>query len=87
MMKTHAKIQKWGNGLALRISGIMREVPHLKEGSKVDIEVTEAGFTVTKSKRQNRFPYKEAELLKGLSPEKAHTDLLALPLSHEIEQE
>lgn len=86
-MKTHAKIQKWGNSLALRISGIMREVPHLKEGSIVDIEVTEAGFTVTKPNRPNRFPYQEAELLKGLTPEKAHADLLALPLSHEIEQE
>lgn len=84
-MKTHAKIQKWGNGLALRISGMMREIPHLKEGSKVDIEVTEDGFTVIKSKKTNRLPYKEAELLKGLSPEKAHADLLALPLPHEIE--
>ena len=82
-MKTHAKIQKWGNGLALRISGMMREIPHLKEGLKVDIEVTEDGFTVKKSKKIHRFPYKEAELLKGLSPEKAHADLLALPLAHE----
>jgi antitoxin MazE len=85
-MKIHAKIQKWGNGLALRIGGSIREIPKFKEGSEVDIEVTEDGFTVTKSKRKNRFPFKEADLLKGLSPEKAHTDLLASPLSNEVEQ-
>lgn len=47
-MTLHAKIQKWGNGLALRIGGAMREIPRLKEGTEVDIEVTETGFTVAK---------------------------------------
>lgn len=86
-MKVHAKIQKWGNGLALRISGAMREIPHLKEGTNVDIEVTKQGFTLTKSffKGKSRLPFAEKELLKGMSPEKAHADLLAMPLSHEIE--
>ncbi|KTD62124.1 AbrB/MazE/SpoVT family DNA-binding domain-containing protein [Legionella spiritensis] len=85
-MKTHAKIQKWGNGLALRIGGSMREIPQFKEGTEVDIEITEAGFTVTKSIRKKRFPFNEADLLKGLSPEKAHADLLASPLSNEVER-
>ena len=64
-MTLQAKIQKWGNGLALRISGAMREIPHLKEGTEVDIEVTEEGFTVTKSKKGKHFPFKESDLLKG----------------------
>jgi antitoxin MazE len=85
-MKLHTKIQKWGNGLALRISGVLREIPHFTEGTEVDIEVTETGFRVTKSQRKNLFPFKEADLLKGLSSEKAHEDLLASPLPHEIEQ-
>ncbi len=86
-MKIHTKIQKWGNGLALRISGAMREIPHLKAGTKVDIEITEQGFTVKKSLSRgiNRLPFAEEDLLKGMSPEKAHADLLTTPLSHEIE--
>ena len=85
-MKVHAKIQKWGNGLALRVGGIMREVPHFKEGTEVEIDVTEEGFSVTKSKKRKSFPYNEVDLLKGLSPQKVHADLLALPLPHEIDQ-
>ncbi len=85
-MKLHAKIQKWGNGLALRVGGAMREIPHFKEGTEVDVEVTEDGFTVTKSKRKNRFPYKESDLIKGLSPAKAHAELLASLLANEVEQ-
>lgn len=85
-MTLHAKIQKWGNGLALRIGGAMREIPHLKEGTEVDIEVTETGFTVTKSKKRKHFPFKESDLLKGLSAQTAHADLLASPAPNEIEQ-
>lgn len=84
-MTIHAKIQKWGNGLALRIGGAMREIPHFKEGTEVDIEVTETGFTVTKSKKK-RFPFKESDLLKGLSEQTAHADLLASPQLNEVEQ-
>jgi antitoxin MazE len=85
-MTLHAKIQKWGNGLALRIGGAMREIPHLKEGTEVDIEVTEEGFTVTKSKKRKLFPFKESDLLEGLSAQTAHADLLASLSPNEIEQ-
>ena len=33
-MRVHAKIQKWGNGLALRVSGVMRDIPHFRKGRK-----------------------------------------------------
>lgn len=85
-MTLHAKIQKWGNGLALRIGGAMREIPQLKEGTEVEIEVTEAGFTVTKSKKRKHFPFKESDLLKGLSAQNAHADLLATLAPNEIDQ-
>lgn len=85
-MTLHAKIQKWGNGLALRIGGAMREIPHLKEGTEVDIEVTEDGFTVTKSNKRKHLPFKESDLLKGLSAQTAHADLLATLTPKEIEQ-
>ncbi|WP_131782779.1 AbrB/MazE/SpoVT family DNA-binding domain-containing protein [Legionella gresilensis] len=75
-MKIHTKIQKWGNSLALRISGPMRKIPHFKEGTEVDVEITEKGFTVVKTKGNN-FPFKEIDLIKGLSAETGHADLLA----------
>jgi len=82
-MKMQAKIQKWGNSLALRIGGAMREIPRLKNGTEVDVEITEAGFTVTKAKK--RFPFKESDLLQGLSKETAHADLLASLQPNELE--
>lgn len=85
-MKVHSKIQKWGNGLALRIAGIIREIPHLKEGTEVDIEVHEHGFTVTKSNKTKRFPFKESDLIKGLDAQTAHVDILANPSFNKFEQ-
>ena len=87
-MKVQAKIQKWGNGLALRVSGSMRDIPHLKEGTEVEVEVTEEGFSVKKCipKKKQIFPYSEAQLLNNITREQAHADLLASPLPNEIEQ-
>ena len=85
-MKVHAKIQKWGNGLALRVSGVMRDIPHFQDGTKVDIEVTEQGFSVVKAppRKTLLFPFSESELLSGLNSNSAHADLLAEPLKSEI---
>ena len=84
IMIIHTKIQKWGNGLALRVGGIMREMPHFQEGSEVKVEVTENGFVVTKAKKNLRFPFKETELLENLSAETSHADLLTPALANEI---
>lgn len=87
-MKVHAKIQKWGNGLALRVSGVMRDIPHFKEGTEVDVEVTECGFLVKRSTQNKKsfFPYSESQILEGLTRERAHVDLLAILLPNEMEQ-
>lgn len=86
-MKIQTKIQKWGNGLALRVGGLMRDLPQFKEGTVVEVEVTEEGFLVKKlkSKKCTLFPYSEAEIINGLTRELAHADCLANPLSDEIE--
>jgi antitoxin MazE len=70
-MKLQAKIQKWGNGLALRIAGAMREVPDFKEGTPVEIEVSKDGFSVKKAATtvsSFKLPFSEADLLSGLIP-------------------
>lgn len=84
-MKVEAKIQKWGNGLALRVSGVMRDIPHLEDGTIVDVDISEDGFTVKKKPEKKLFPFTEEEMLAGLTPETAHADLLAKPLNSELE--
>ena len=85
-MKVEAKIQKWGNGLALRVSGIIRDIPHFKEGTLVEVDVTEDGFVVKKHKpkKKSLFPFNEAQLLADLTPESAHADLLAQTTAKEV---
>ena len=85
-MIMHAKIQKWGNGLALRVSGLMREVPHFQVGTEVDIEVNSTGFVVKKAenKKNTLFPLSEKMLIDGLTSALAHADLLAMPVHSEL---
>jgi antitoxin MazE len=85
-MLVHAKIQKWGNGLALRVSGAIRDIPQFQEGSEVDIEVSEAGFQVVKTiaPKHTKLLFKEAELLRDLDPKKGHADLVPTLLASEI---
>ena len=39
-MKVESEIKKWGNSLALRVTGIMAELPNFKDGTKVIVEVS-----------------------------------------------
>jgi antitoxin MazE len=75
-MLVKARIQKWGNGLGLRISGVMRELPQFKEGVALDVTVTEQGLSIVKSKKQSKLvlPHSEAMLLKGLNSDSVHSD-------------
>lgn len=87
-MKVYARIQKWGNGLALRVCGPMREIPSFKEGSEVEVSITENGLNIKKMdpNKKMQLPFSEAELLNGLTYKQAHGDLLAKPLSSEFEE-
>ena len=53
-MRVHAKIQKWGNGLALRVAGVMRDIPHFEAGTEVEVEIFEEGFSVKKCLPQQK---------------------------------
>ncbi|MEE9304131.1 MAG: hypothetical protein V3U84_10135 [Thiotrichaceae bacterium] len=82
----HSKIQKWGNGLALRVAGLIRDIPKFEKDTDVVVEVFADGFTVKKvSPKTSLFPYSEAELLDGLTAESAHADELAECLPEEYE--
>ena len=78
-MKIETQLKKWGNSLALQVTGIMAELLGFHDGSKVTVEVTEEGFTVrpTKEGRRSLLPYSEEELLANMSLDNSHADDLA----------
>lgn len=84
-MQVQAEIKKWGNSLGLRVTGPMRDVPAFTKGTKVDIEVTEEGLMIRKAKKINKpsFLFSEAELLEGMTPAKAHAELVTKVLDTE----
>ncbi len=84
-MRVQTKIQKWGNGLAIRIAGIMRDVPHFKEGTPIEVEVFEDRLEVRKARSRVhlKLPFTEAQLLKGMSPKTAHADIITVPMKGE----
>ncbi len=86
-MKIETEIKKWGNSLALRVTGIMAALPQFRAGTKVTVDVTEEGMVVKpaiREKRPLRLLYTEEELLAEITPEKAHADALAQPAGPEI---
>ena len=81
-MRVNAEIKKWGNSLALRVTGTMAELPKFKAGTKVTVDLSREGIVVkpvAKKREGFRFPYTESALLAGMTPDKAHADALAKP--------
>ena len=85
-MRIQAKIQRWGNGLALRVAGVMRDIPQFQEGMEVEVDIDEEGFTVKKAAliKKVRLPFSESQLLDGLTPGLAHADSLITPSADEL---
>ena len=86
-MKVESEIKKWGNSLALRVTGVMADLPNFRDGTKVVVEVSAEGIMVKPaSPRKGRLclPYTEEDLLADLCPEIAHADELATPLAIEV---
>lgn len=84
-MKIQAKIQKWGSGLALRITDVMRDIPALEEGTPIEVQVFEDRLEVRKLHAISPLEFfTESDLLKGMTPETAHSDIIATPLESEF---
>ncbi len=80
-MKLHAKIQKWGNSLGLRISGPIKTIPKFEENMLVTVDISEKGIYVyprqKKLSARELLPFTEEDLLKGMTPYLAHADEIA----------
>ena len=76
-MRIETDIKKWGNSLALRVSGLMATVPNFSAGDPVIVEVSETGLVVKPLQtKPGPLKFTEAELIEGLSPYTAHADEL-----------
>jgi antitoxin MazE len=67
-----AKIQKWGNSLALRIPKAVAEIAGFSEGHEVEL-VVEEGRVVVKPVRKRR--YTLDELVAGITEENRHEEI------------
>ncbi len=86
-MRVETEIKKWGNSLALRVTGIMAEMPQFEAGTRVTVDVSSEGLVVKPATGKTgtfRFPYSESTLLARITPEKAHADALANPTGMEV---
>lgn len=87
-LRVEAEIKKWGNGLALHVTGAMAELPQLKAGTKVTVDVSSQGLVVRPADQAVgvlHLPYSEDEILAGFTPEKAHADELPHLLPSEVD--
>lgn len=86
-MRVETEIKKWGNSLALRVTGVMAELPRFEPGSRVTVDVDSEGFVVKRATGRLetlRFPHSESALLAEMTAENAHADLLADPSGPEV---
>ena len=66
------KIQKWGNGLGLRIPKSFAKQAGVEAGSEVDLSV-EDGELIIRPRRSPRCDLKE--LLRSITPENVHGEI------------
>lgn len=77
-MKYRTKVGRSGNSLSCRISKALAEELSISDGTEIDIESNDTGFSVSvvKPRVKHSLPYREDELVSGLSQKKAYVDLL-----------
>lgn len=83
-----SEIKKWGNSAAIRLPGkilaearleVNNPVTMVVKGRKIIIEAALEAPAVRLG-----LPFTEDDLIAGLTPENAHTELLAEPLDEEL---
>ncbi len=68
----HAKVQKWGNSLALRIPKAFVKDAHLSTGSDVDLSIMDGKIIVDPNTEPR---YSLATLLKGVTSRNRHSEI------------
>ena len=66
----NARIQKWGNSLALRLPSAVAEQIHVHEGASVTLELEDGTLRI----KSARARYRLGDLLKKVKPGNLHSD-------------
>jgi antitoxin MazE len=79
----NARIQKWGNSLAVRIPKAAAEDAGLIEGSEVDLRAVKGGIVVRPLRKKKS--YTLAYLLKGVRKDNLHKEVdWGRPMGREV---
>ncbi|AVX37407.1 transcriptional regulator [Yersinia massiliensis] len=81
-MRAQATLLKWGNSVALRLSGNLKTIPNFEVGDTVDIDISEQGLVIQKVVKK---PLTEESLLAGLTAYTAHADERSDPTEREFD--
>ena len=74
-MKVNTTVQKWGNSLAIRITGSLKTIPGFTADMPVEVEVSEEGLVIHPVQQKRKLSlFKEARLLEKLTAKTAHAD-------------
>ena len=65
-----ARVQRWGNSLALRIPSALAQETELQEGAEVDLAVRRGKLVVERSRRR----FDLAEMLAGITEKNIHRE-------------
>lgn len=78
-MKLQATIQKWVNSLAIRITRLIKLIPHFTANMLIEIEMSEKGSIIQSivAAKKKSLIFNESQLLKDLNANNAHADGLA----------
>ncbi|EDN70528.1 hypothetical cell growth regulatory protein MazE [Beggiatoa sp. PS] len=88
--KQETTIQKWGNGLGVRITKPLSRLAQFEAGTVVEVEVIKEGIMIKRLnglKKKFKNPFLESDLVNELSPYTAHLDELVTPLATEMGEE
>ena len=67
-----AKVQKWGNSLAVRIPSALAKNSHVQEGT--DLEITSENDSIVLRKAKSTRKYSLKELADRITPENIHSE-------------
>jgi antitoxin MazE len=70
-----ARVEKWGNRLAIRIPKALATAVGLRENTEVELSPNNGRIVITLPKRIRRRKYKLKELLRGITPENRHGEI------------
>lgn len=87
-MQIIGKVSKWGNGLGLRINQDIAKGLGVKPNDEVSLELDENEHVLIVSAvdKKNTWPFKEADLIQGMTVDNVHADLLVNPTGKEISE-